>query len=103
LALSEEWHGTFGKRLFISGRYTLFDAAAAPIYQYEHDLPGVLTSIALRERGRRGYIYVRYCLASNFELSFKLAGTEKDDSIFAQTHSLTWGAQIDWRLSFDRH
>jgi hypothetical protein len=103
LALSEEWHGAFGKRLFISGRYTLFETAATPIYLYEHDLPGVFTSVALRERGRRGYIYVRYLFVSNFELSFKLAGTEKDDSILQQTPSLTWGAQIDWRLSFGRH
>jgi hypothetical protein len=103
LALSEELRWVLRKRLIITGRYTLFDAPTdAPIYQYEHDLPGVFTSVALRERGRRAYIYVRYLSVFGFELSLKLAGTERERSIFDQIRSSSWGAQIDWRLSLDQ-
>jgi hypothetical protein len=103
LALSEELRWVIRNRVVITGRYTLFAAPTdAPIYQYEHDLPGVFTSVALRERGRRAYIYVRYLSAFGFELSLKLAGTERECSIFDQIRSYSWGAQLDWRLSLDR-
>jgi hypothetical protein len=100
--LSEEWRWALKNRFVISGRYTLFDVpAGAAIYQYEHDLPGVFTSGALRERGRRAYIYLRYLSALGFELSLKLAVTERERSIFDQIRFSSWGAQIDWRLSLD--
>ncbi|MDZ7302843.1 MAG: hypothetical protein ONB44_11990 [candidate division KSB1 bacterium] len=103
LALSEEVQWTLRDRLFITARYTLFDAPAnTPIYQYEHDLPGMFTSVALRERGRRGYIYLRYLSTFGLALSLKLAGTERESSIFEQIRSCSWGAQVDWRLSLDR-
>jgi hypothetical protein len=103
LGLSEELQWTFRNRLIITGRYTLFEAPAnAAIYQYEQDLPGVFTSVALRERGRRAYIYLRYLSAFGFELSLKLAVTERERSIFDQIRSSSWGTQIDWRLSLDQ-
>ncbi len=103
LALSEELRWTLRTWLIITGRYTLFDVpASTAIYQYEQDLPGVFTSVALRERGRRAYIYLRYLSALGFELSLKLAITERERSIFDQIRSSSWGAQIDWRLSLDQ-
>lgn len=102
LALSEELRWALKTWLIITSRYTLFEVpASAAIYQYEQDLPGVFTSVALRERGRRAYIYLRYLSAIGFELSLKLAVTERERSIFDQIRSISWGAQIDWRLSLD--
>jgi hypothetical protein len=103
LALSEELRWAFKSWLIIASHYTLFDApAGAAIYQYEQDLPGVFTSVALRERGRRAYIYLRYLSAFGFELSLKLAVAERERSIFDQIRSSSWGVQIDWRLSLDQ-
>lgn len=99
LALSQEVQWWLQPRLLLASRYTFFEApSSAPLYQYEQDLPGVFTSFALRERGRRAYIYVRYLSTLGFELSIKMAGMEKERSIFAHSRSWTWGAQIDWRL-----
>jgi len=103
LAVSQEVQCKLRNNLQLTSRYTLFDTpAAAPIYQYEHDLPGVFTSFALRERGRRAYIYLRYWLAFGLELSVKLASTERERSLFTRPRSYAWGAQIDWRLSRER-
>ncbi len=102
MALSEELRWAFRQRLILTGRYTLFEAPTdVPIYQYEHDLPGVFTSVALRERGRRAYIYLRYLSAFGFEASLKLAVMERERSIFEQIRSCAWGAQLDWRLSLN--
>jgi hypothetical protein len=99
LALSQELQWKFRHRFMLTGRYTLFDAPAdASIYQYEHDLPGVFTIFALREKGRRAYIYIRYFSTFGFDLSLKLACTERERSIFERDRSCAWGAQIDWRL-----
>ncbi|MDZ7362712.1 MAG: helix-hairpin-helix domain-containing protein [candidate division KSB1 bacterium] len=99
LALSQEAQWKMHRRWQITTRYTLFDTPAqAPIYLYEHDLPGIFTNFALRERGRRAYIYLRYLSTFGLDFSLKLAGTELDRSIFEHRRSGAWGAQIDWRL-----
>jgi hypothetical protein len=103
LALSQETQWRFRNRLLVTGRYAIFDAPAnAPIYQYEHDLPGVFTNFALREQGRRAYIYVRYLSTFGFDLSCKIVYTERERSLFERIRSWAWGAQIDWRLSSGR-
>jgi len=99
LAASQELQWKLRRDLLVTGRYTLFDTpSSAPIYQYEHDLPGVFTNFALREQGRRAYIYVRYFSTFGFNLSLKLACTERERSIFEHARACAWGAQIDWRL-----
>jgi hypothetical protein len=99
LALSQEAQWKARRRWQITTRYTLFDTPTqAPIYLYEHDLPGIFTNFALRERGRRAYIYLRYLSTFGFDFSLKLAGTEFDRSIFERRRFGAWGAQIDWRL-----
>ncbi|MCG3120154.1 MAG: hypothetical protein ALAOOOJD_02779 [bacterium] len=103
LALSQEVQWWLQNRLLLISRYAFFDTpASAPLYQYENDLPGAFTTFALRERGRRAYIYVRYLSTLGFDLSIKIAGTERERSIFEQSRSWAWGAQIDWRLRHDR-
>ncbi len=100
LAVSQELQWKWRNDLLVTARYTLFDApGSTPIYQYEHDLPGVFTNFALREQGRRAYIYLRYFSMFGFDLSLKLACTERERSIFEYARSCAWGAQIDWRLS----
>jgi hypothetical protein len=99
LAMSQELQWKFRNRVVIAGRYAIFETPAnAPIYQYEHDLLGVFTNSALRERGRRAYIYVRYLSTFGFDLSCKIVCTERERSIFERDRSWAWGAQIDWRL-----
>jgi hypothetical protein len=100
LAASQEAQWKLHDDLLLTARYTLFDApGSTPIYQYEHDLPGVFTNFALREQGRRAYIYLRYFSTFGFDLSLKLACIERERSIFEYARSCAWGAQIDWRLS----
>jgi len=100
LALSQEIRYALPQRFFLIARYTFFDTPTAlPIYQYEHDLPGVFTNFALRERGRRAYIYLRCLPFSGLAASLKLAGAESERSIFDRVRSGAWGVQLDWQLS----
>jgi hypothetical protein len=97
LALSQELRWSVRRQLLVSSRYVFFDTpAGTPIYQYERDLPGMFTNFALRESGRRWYIYVHYLLSFGFELSLKLACSERNSSIFERVQSCSWGIQLDW-------
>jgi hypothetical protein len=96
VALTQDLRWEPRRQLLIISRYVLFDApGGASIYQYEHDLPGTFTNVALRERGRRWYFYLHYTLTSGLELSFKRACTEQDDSILKRNQSCAWGLQLD--------
>lgn len=76
-------------------RETHFDSRL-PIYQYERDLPGVFTVAALRERGRRRYIYGRLKWDSRFSLSGKISWGEPEHFAEATRAKVAWGVQFDW-------
>lgn len=82
-------------RLTLSFRETHFDTPF-PLYHYERDLPGVFTVAALRERGRRRYIYGHLKLHHSLSLAGKVSFAA---SPRATPHEgRAWGMQLDWVL-----
>jgi len=79
--LYQEIHVRPAPQLKISSRWTFFetDSFDARLFQYEHDLPGMLTNRALFGRGSRWYLLIRYHPFSSMMLSFKFAETYRDD------------------------
>ncbi len=94
-ALSLDFIWKISNSIHLSLRHVIFDTAV-PIYDYENDLPGIFTVQALRERGARRYIYLHLKTFGHFELSSKIAETERQISVFRLQKELSWGAQIDW-------
>lgn len=82
-------------RFTLSFRETHFDTPF-PLYQYERDLPGVFTVAALRERGRRRYIYGHLKLNYSFSLAGKISFAASPRS--TPNEGRAWGVQLDWVL-----
>jgi len=89
-------------------RYIIYetDSYNSRLYQFEQDIPGVMTNKAVYGKGSRFYIVTRYKALKNLELSFKYSETFKP---FERTISsgLTeidnnidnkFSFQIDWKL-----
>jgi len=72
-------------RLTLYYRLTFFDIDdyESRIYQFENDLPFVLTNQMLDGRGNRQYLCIQYNLFSVFRIGLKysLTNTEKEDSL----------------------
>jgi hypothetical protein len=62
-------------------RLTFFDTESfdARLYQFEQDLPGVLTNKLLSGRGVRFYVFVRSQILKHFTVSAKYASTRFED------------------------
>ncbi|MCH6559801.1 helix-hairpin-helix domain-containing protein [candidate division KSB1 bacterium] len=69
------------KKFQIQARLTFFesDSFDSRLFQYENDLPGVLTNRALFGRGNRWYILVKYQPLKKFAAYFKYSETYRDD------------------------
>ena len=67
------------KKLTIQGRLIFFqtDSFSSRIYEFENDLIGVMTNIALWGKGMRAYLLVKYRPFKNFNLSFKYSEITK--------------------------
>ncbi len=96
-ALAIEVSYQFSARFSLNFRQSHFDSIL-PIYQYERDLPGSFTSVALRERGIRRYIYWCLTLHPNLSVTGKISGGQPDFFNTAARASFTWGLQLDWTL-----
>ncbi len=68
-------------QLQILGRLSFFetDSYDAAIFQYEHDLPGMVTNQALLGRGNRWYLMVKYKPVKFLQLSVKYSETFHND------------------------
>jgi Helix-hairpin-helix motif len=65
--------------LNIYGRIVFFktDSFNSAIYEYENDLTGILTNVAMYGEGIRTYLVIRYKMLSHFTLSCKYSETYK--------------------------
>ena len=68
-----------GPNLNIYGRMVFFktDSFNSAIYEYENDLTGILTNVAMYGEGIRLYLLLRYKVLSHFSLSCKYSETYK--------------------------
>lgn len=90
------------------GGITFFDIDdySARIYQYEPDLPGLMTNVMLQNRGTRWYLLLSYKFASSIDVICKYSSVLYDDQETIGTgpdlidspvlHQL--GIQLDWRF-----
>ncbi len=69
------------RRLRLAGRLTFFDTDSfdSRVFQYENDLPGVVTNRALFGRGSRWYLLLRQILTRQVSLYLKYSETYRDD------------------------
>ena len=67
------------QNLSIDGRIILFqtDSFNSAIYEYENDLMGILSNVALYGKGMRWYLLVKYKLVNFLSLSAKYSETYK--------------------------
>ena len=84
-------------RVTLNFRETHFDSRW-PLYHYERDLPGVFTVVALRERGRRRYIYGQFKLHPKFSLAGKISSGEAERLTSLPRANFAWGLQLDWTI-----
>lgn len=95
-------------RLHWRGGITFFDVDdfSARIFQYEPDLPGMMTNVMLQNRGTRWYLLLIYKIGSAFDLICKYSsllydnretiGSGADLIDSASLHQ--FGIQLDWRF-----
>lgn len=78
----------------IAARLSLFDTDEyeSRVYQFEHDVPGMLTNQMLFGKGTRSYIRLRWGIIKNLDLSIKFGSTQywkqNRDGINANTNSI---------------
>ena len=84
------------------GRIMFFrtDSFSSAIYQYENNLTGVLTNLAMFGEGMRWYILVRYKLFRMFTFSLKFSETYKPNAKTISSGNNEIEGNIDNRVSF---
>ena len=84
------------------GRIIFFrtDSFNSAIYQYENNLTGVLTNLAMFGEGMRWYILVRYKPLRTFTLSLKFSETYKPKAKTISSGNNEIEGNIDNRISF---
>lgn len=67
------------KNLLIQGRIILFetDSFKSAVYEFENDLAGILSNLAMYDEGMRWYLLVKYKILKNLTLSAKYSETYK--------------------------
>ncbi|MFZ5515841.1 MAG: ComEA family DNA-binding protein [Candidatus Zhuqueibacterota bacterium] len=108
LLLYQEFSYTHKQRLTASMRLTYFDTDNydSRLYQFERDVPGMLTNFMLYGRGSRWYGIVQYQVGSHLKLGFKYSSTDYLhtesvgtglDEIMANTvNTLTFQLESNW-------
>ena len=72
------------RRFQVTARLTFFntDSFDSRVFQYENDLPGLITNRALHGRGRRWYLLLKYQPFRQMALHVKYSQTSRDDVDF---------------------
>lgn len=81
------------RKLIFAGRIILFETKPL-LYEYESDLPGMMTNLCLSSEGTRWYLFLKYKLSSNAAISAKYSTTSKTRLEATQKY----GVQIDVRM-----
>jgi len=79
--LYQEFRFKLNQQLQLSARLTFFDTDSfdSRVFQYENDLPGLVTNRALFGEGSRWYVLVKYRPFRFIEFSAKYSETFRDD------------------------
>ncbi len=88
-------------KLNIYARVILFqtDSFNSAVYEFENDLTGVLTNLAMYEQGMRWYFIMRYSPFRLFTISLKYAESYKPDKRFLSSGNSQINGGLDNRLS----
>lgn len=76
------------------------DSYNSRVYQFENDLPGVLSNSPLYGEGTRWYIFFRYKTDYGFSISTKYSELKKPDNKIFGTGNSQFPGTLDNRLSF---
>ena len=89
-------------KLNIYARVILFqtDSFNSAVYEFENDLTGVLTNLAMYDQGMRWYFIIRYMPLNLFTLSLKYSESYKPDTNFLSSGNSQIIGGFDNRLSF---
>jgi hypothetical protein len=71
------WNAT--PKMNLTGRIIFFktDSFNSAVYEYENDLPGIMSNVALYEEGIRWYFILNYSVMKNLKLGVKYSETYK--------------------------
>ena len=104
----QEIRTKFGDTFRLSARWTMFDTDSfrSRVFQYENDLPGVLTNRAFFGRGSRWYVLLNYQPFYFIKIAFKYSEIYRDDvkvigtgpDQIANNLDRRIGLQLDWHL-----
>ncbi|MCX7611527.1 MAG: helix-hairpin-helix domain-containing protein [Ignavibacterium sp.] len=90
------------KDLIIYARLIFFDTNSfnSAIYEYENDLTGLFTNLAMYGEGIRYYLMLRYKIMKNILFSFKYAETYKPNEKFLSSGNNRINGNVDNRINF---
>ncbi|MFN3695130.1 MAG: hypothetical protein ACK4UV_08980, partial [Ignavibacterium sp.] len=90
------------KVLQLYGRIIFFetDSFNSAVYEFENDLAGVLTNLAMYDKGMRWYLMIRYKPANFITLSLKYSETYKPDVKTLSSGNNLINNNVDNRISF---
>lgn len=76
-----KWNVT--RYLSLSGRLIFFktDSYNSAVYEYENDLPGIMSNLAMYDEGMRWYLIISYNVIKNLKLGIKYAETYKPGKV----------------------
>ena len=88
--------------LNLYARIILFqtDSFNSAVYEFENDLTGVLTNLAMYEQGMRWYFILRYRPAKLVSLSLKYSESYKPDKKYLSSGNSQINGGLDNRISF---
>jgi len=108
LLLFQEFSYTYKQRLTASMRLSYFDTDNydSRLYQFERDVPGMLTNFMVYQRGSRWYGIVQYQIDSYLKFAFKYSsthylhtdsvGTGLDEMMANTVNTLTFQLESNW-------
>lgn len=90
------------KNLLIQGRIILFDtdSFSSAVYEFENDLAGVLTNLAMYDEGMRWYFLIKYKPFDVLTLSAKYSETYKPNLKTLSSGNNLINNNVDNRISF---
>lgn len=86
----------------IYGRIILFDTDSfnSAVYEFENDLTGIFSNLAMYKEGIRYYILIKYKFLKTVSFSFKYAETYKPYEKFLSSGNNRINGNVDNRLNF---
>ncbi len=98
----QDFRFSFSKILQLYGRIIFFDTDSfnSAVYEFENDLTGVLTNLAMYGTGMRWYLMMRYKPFSFITISMKYSETYKPNVKYLSSGNNLISNNVDNRISF---